>query len=320
MAAELAVVQTSPQLTRPETFAPRTIAEAMEFAKMLIESGFLPKAYVGKPPSAIVVALQLGLELNLQPMQALQSIALINNTPAVFGDTALALIKAHPAFEYVRETIDEASMTATCEVKRRGEPTVIRTFSQKDAATAGLWGKAGPWTNYPKRMLQMRARGFAIRDQFPDALKGIVTAEEAQDYPGQTVEGDRPTESAPAQTTAKSAEEPTIGQPGGSEFFKLYKLSGWTSDDAKAWLRDNLKIGQPHNDKNSKDILVGDKDKAFTWAKTHAPVRVAAHEKFAALGFSDDERRKFVEDRKINWVEIDRELGAEIDKRNSQEQ
>ena len=28
----------------------------------------------------------------------------------------------------------------------------------------------------------MRARGFALRDAFPDVLKGLVTAEEAQDY------------------------------------------------------------------------------------------------------------------------------------------
>jgi hypothetical protein len=32
-------------------------------------------------------------------------------------------------------------------------------------------------------MLQLRARGFALRDAFPDVLKGLVTAEEAQDYP-----------------------------------------------------------------------------------------------------------------------------------------
>jgi len=29
----------------------------------------------------------------------------------------------------------------------------------------------------------MRARGFALRDKFPDALKGLITAEEARDYP-----------------------------------------------------------------------------------------------------------------------------------------
>ena len=29
----------------------------------------------------------------------------------------------------------------------------------------------------------MRARGFALRDAFPDVLKGLISAEEAQDYP-----------------------------------------------------------------------------------------------------------------------------------------
>jgi hypothetical protein len=32
-------------------------------------------------------------------------------------------------------------------------------------------------------MLQLRARGFAIRDVFPDALRGVLTREEAEDTP-----------------------------------------------------------------------------------------------------------------------------------------
>jgi hypothetical protein len=32
-------------------------------------------------------------------------------------------------------------------------------------------------------MLQLRARGFALRNAFADALRGLITAEEAQDYP-----------------------------------------------------------------------------------------------------------------------------------------
>jgi hypothetical protein len=58
---------------------------------------------------------------------------------------------------------------------------VVRTFSQDDAKTAGLWGKQGPWSQYPKRMLQLRARGFALRDAFPDALRGIHSADESRD-------------------------------------------------------------------------------------------------------------------------------------------
>jgi hypothetical protein len=72
---------------------------------------------------------------------------------------------------------------AVCVAKRKGRKPVTARFSVEDAKRAGLWGKQGPWSAYPKRMMQMRARGFALRDAFPDVLKGMITAEEAQDYP-----------------------------------------------------------------------------------------------------------------------------------------
>jgi hypothetical protein len=36
---------------------------------------------------------------------------------------------------------------------------------------------------YPKRMRQMRARAFALRDVFPDVLRGLPVAEEVMDMP-----------------------------------------------------------------------------------------------------------------------------------------
>ncbi|NIQ94514.1 MAG: hypothetical protein GWN87_10080, partial [Desulfuromonadales bacterium] len=46
-------------------------------------------------------------------------------------------------------------------------------FTVKDAKQAGLWGKAGSWQQYPKRMLQWRAVGLLARDVFPDVLGGF---------------------------------------------------------------------------------------------------------------------------------------------------
>lgn len=159
--------------------------DAFRFAKMVASSEFAPKDFRGKPESCLL-AVQHGSEVGLGPMQSLQSIAVINGRPSVWGDAALALVMGSPVCEYVRETVsgDGEAMVATCEAKRRGypQPTTV-AFSVADAKKAGLWGKSGPWTQYPKRMLQLRARGFALRDAFPDVLKGLVTAEEAQDYP-----------------------------------------------------------------------------------------------------------------------------------------
>jgi len=115
----------------------------------------------------------------LQPMQAMQNIAVINGRPSIWGDAMIALVRACPAFEYINET--QTDKEATCVIKRKGEPEAVRTFSMEDAKKAGLMGKSGPWTQYPKRMMQMRARSWALRDVFPDVLKGMICAEEALD-------------------------------------------------------------------------------------------------------------------------------------------
>lgn len=163
----------------------QTFDDAFRFAKMVAASEFAPKDFKGKPESCLL-AIQHGSEVGLSPMQSLQSIAVINGRPTIWGDAALALVQSSPVCEYVREYLegDGDAMVAVCEAKRRGypQPTVSR-FSMADAKRAGLVGKAGPWQQYPGRMLALRARGFALRNAFADALRGLITAEEAQDYP-----------------------------------------------------------------------------------------------------------------------------------------
>jgi hypothetical protein len=179
-----------------------TFDDAYRFAKMVAASDFAPKDFKGKPESCLL-AIQHGSEVGLSPMQSLQSIACINGRPSVWGDAALALVMGSPVCEHVSEGIDGEGeqMAAICVAKRRGyeKATVVR-FSVADAKKAGLWGKSGPWTQYPKRMLQLRARGFALRDAFPDVLKGLVTAEEAQDYPQ-------------AEAAIQPAKEPVVVRP-----------------------------------------------------------------------------------------------------------
>lgn len=171
--------------TNRSGFAPTTMTEAMQFSEMLAKSQMVPKAYQGKPED-IMVAVQWGYEIGLAPMQALQNISVINGKPSVYGDAAMALVQASPVCDGVDESIEgegTPNPVAVCVARRKGRNPVIVRFSVEDAKRAGLWGKAGPWQAYPKRMLQMRARGFALRDAFPDVLKGLITAEEAQDYP-----------------------------------------------------------------------------------------------------------------------------------------
>lgn len=158
---------------------PTNIADAVTVAELLANSDFVPKDYKGKPGN-IIACMQFSAELNLPVMQGLQNIAVINGHPSIYGDLALALVERSGLLEAIDELVDEKG--ATCTVKRKGRNAITRHFTQADAKQANLWDKAGPWKQYPKRMLQMRARGFCLRDAFPDVLKGIAIREEVQDY------------------------------------------------------------------------------------------------------------------------------------------
>lgn len=167
---------------------PINLSDAMQLAEILASSTIIPKDYQ-RNPGNILTAVLMGAELGLAPLQAMQNIATINGRPSIWGDAMLALVKNSPEFvsikeEYVGEADD---LTAVCTVKRRSADGSIHehvaTFSMEDARKAGLLGKQGPWTQYPKRMLQMRARGYALRDMFPDVLKGLRTTEEVRDMP-----------------------------------------------------------------------------------------------------------------------------------------
>lgn len=162
------------------SLAPQTMTEALHFSKLLSESTFVPKDYQ-RNPGNVLVAMQWGMEIGLSPLQALQNISVINGRPAVWGDAMLALVRGSGLLESLDEV--QTDTLATCTIKRKGEAETVRTFGIEDAKKANLWGKAGPWQQYPKRMMQMRARAFALRDVFPDVLKGIHIAEEAQDIP-----------------------------------------------------------------------------------------------------------------------------------------
>lgn len=163
------------------TMEPKTLEEAMKFADLIAKSSLVPRDFQNQPGN-VLIAIQMGREIGLKPMQALQNIAVINGRPCVWGDALPAIAYGSKQVEDFREDFEPATMTATCQVKRKGQPTpIIRTFSQADAEKAGLWRKLGTWQTFPKRMLQMRARAFALRDGFSDYLKGLSVAEEIMD-------------------------------------------------------------------------------------------------------------------------------------------
>ena len=194
----------------------------VRFATAVSKTSLAPKGL--ESAESIAVAIQMGLEVGLTPMAALQNIAVINGRPTIWGDAQLAVCRATGELEAFEEWYESGGKRtgrnpqifgddamAVCSVKRRGYPAIESAFSVADAKRAGLWSKQGPWSQYPARMLRFRARSFALRDQFGDALKGMLTTEEGQDIDATWhVSGSRPMNSSGNVVGTPTIDAPTI--------------------------------------------------------------------------------------------------------------
>lgn len=167
-------------------FSPALAPHYLSLSTRLARSGIIPRHLQGKPDD-IFVAMALAYRVGIPIEQGLQDIAVINGRPTWWGDGALAIVRSHPDFvDIIEEPIKDIKSTEvigySCTIKRKNQSDTCRQFTLNDAKKANLLNKAGPWREYPTRMLQMRARSWAMRDAFGDALHGMQIAEEVQDY------------------------------------------------------------------------------------------------------------------------------------------
>lgn len=216
---------------------PQDIDQVFRLAKAVDAARWAPKSYLLDPkkPDAgydlnrIVLGIMHGMELGLTPIAALQSIAVINGIPSIYGDGALAIVQASGLLEDFREepmveqikaadgTEKARVMGFRCTVKRRGIASFITsTFTLEDAQKADLLSKPGPWQQYRPRMLQMRARAWALRAGFADVLRGVAFAEEAQDIvidveAKKSVSKPKPTAKAALDAFASPVAPPDMG-------------------------------------------------------------------------------------------------------------
>lgn len=178
----------------------RTAKDVHDLAMRIVVTELCPKQYKNKPNDAMI-AILAGKAVGLPPIQALRGIAVINGRPSMYGEDRTAVCLSKGQVEWTKEwyeisgkeVVPEFSklsdypdgLTACWQTKRRdqSEPSSIVRFRVADAKVAQLWGKAGPWQQYPARMLRMRARAWGERDVYADALAGIEQAEEVLDLP-----------------------------------------------------------------------------------------------------------------------------------------
>lgn len=162
-----------------------------------------------------------------------------------------------------------AQSEAWCEITRPdGKTKAIRTFSILDAKESHLWGKAGPWTEYPYRQMMWRAFWFCARDIAADYLKGLGGAEEVRDYVETELvtpvtapsrlsdkrsgkdDPEAQSEASDGGTASDPASDHPQDQPEGEEALKLPKEAHWVPMKSKKEggcenCADEIMVGDP---------------------------------------------------------------------------
>lgn len=181
---------------------PRDATEEYRLVRQYMASGALPVSF--ENADQVLVAFQALRALNLNPVLAIRNVAIINGQCSMWGDLPLALCRRSGELESFAEVaIDEDYTPITlanknlkaqvfgfvCTLQRRGCGPTEAFFTRERATTAGLLRQPQPgkrpsvWSLYTHRMLQLRARGQALKDAFPDVLLGMGINEYDNDEP-----------------------------------------------------------------------------------------------------------------------------------------
>lgn len=158
-----------------------SIDDKIAWSKLMSQGDMVPKQYQDKPAN-VMYALEYAEAVGVPAINALTSISVVNGKPGPSTDLMVTL--ARRAGHKVWTNYDAQTGEATCIIHRKDEeqprPPVV--WDKETAKTAGLWGKTGPWTQYPSQMLKWRAQSDAIRTHCVEVLNGASeSAEEMRD-------------------------------------------------------------------------------------------------------------------------------------------
>ncbi len=195
------------QVLQTLVVADQTLEICRQLAYKLCNTNLVPKQYRNQAEDG-AIAIMWGCEIGLQPLQALQNVAVINGNPTLWGDSLVAIVKASGICELLTTHYNEETKTATCITQRKGEPEETRTFSWAEAEIAGLTTKReSVYLKYAKRMIMTRARSYVLRDVYADLLKGFRVREIEQEDQDNKPQEKNITPSSVMQLLAKNKTE-----------------------------------------------------------------------------------------------------------------
>src|SRR5262245_58144478 len=96
-----------------------SLSEKMQYAKALAQSNLLPASY-RQQPANVLLAIEMGESLGLVPIQAINSIHVIEGKPSASADLIAALIRR--AGHKLRVEVDAEKLVATSTLIRKDDP------------------------------------------------------------------------------------------------------------------------------------------------------------------------------------------------------
>ena len=164
-------------------------------AEGLWQSQLMPKSL--RTPQAIAAVILKGMELDIPPMQAVQSLHVIDGKVGMSAELMRALIYQRcPGSKII--DIESTNERCILEGHRPGQEPKRAEFNAEDAAGQNLLGKDN-WKREPTDMYYARATSRLARRLWPDIIMGCYTTEEIQSL------GPEPSEAPDADPFAAKA-------------------------------------------------------------------------------------------------------------------
>lgn len=173
--------------TKTKVLDPIAFAQMNNLAQSLIAGGAASRD--ADTPEKLVVKLQAGYELGMQPVESLNSLYIVNGRVTIWGS---ALIKRLRTFGWSVSYKDESQEQCTIVVTKDGE-TIEDTFLYADAVASGYTNGAGiGWKAGQNRKLKMRygAASQLVKTYLPEVLGTIAGIKEV-DEDAPTIESER---------------------------------------------------------------------------------------------------------------------------------
>jgi hypothetical protein len=168
---------------------------AVELATTIADTDFVPRALRGNP-GAIAACILYGDELGIGPIQALQSIDVIEGSPQPSAALARALILREGHSFIIHEATGTRCLVSGLRIRRPEQERTRVEWNLDMARSAGLLSKA-VWQRYPRAMLVARASSELANQVFPDVMKGLGAIPDDSATAGEIATWDEQTEKPP---------------------------------------------------------------------------------------------------------------------------